>query len=105
MDHDGRGQALKALFLEKWPLIQSSFSITGLDVSPFQSDYFSKSIEISRLGNLGLESCPENAEMIRKLAATMTPENGPEQVALDLRESTSRHEVPDQPLVPHSKDC
>lgn len=69
--YDDKNGVLKALALKNIPLKLSSPTIIGLNVSPAQSDY-SRSIDFSRLRNLTLESCPGSADLIQKLAATVT---------------------------------
>jgi len=92
-------EVLGALCLEDTLLRLSSLKIVGLNVSPAQSDYFSKSIELSLLRNLTIESCPGSATLIRQLGAAVITDGLAEPGGLALKEFTFRHEAPDSLLM------
>jgi hypothetical protein len=98
-DDDDDCKVLTVLAVEDRLLNLSSLSIVGLNVSPGQSKFFSKSIKLSCLRSLVLESCIGSAGLIQQLAATMTTADGAGQVTLGPTEFTFRHEDPDQRLV------
>jgi hypothetical protein len=97
--YEDNGEVLMALSFKDTLLKLSSLQVVGLSVSPEQSNYFSESIELSRLRNLTLESCPGSATLFHQLAATVTTDGSEELALLALREFALRHETPDQPLV------
>jgi hypothetical protein len=97
--YEDNGEVLMGLSFKDTLLKISSLQIVGLSVSPEQSNYFSESIELSRLRNLTLESCPGSATLIHQLAETVTTDGSDELALLALREFTLRDEAPDQPLV------
>jgi hypothetical protein len=98
-DDDDGCKVLTALAVEDRLRNLSSLSILGLDVSPEQSKFFSKSIKLSCLRSLVLESCIRSAGLVQQLAVTLTTADGAGQVNLGLNELTFRHEDPDQRLV------
>ena len=93
------GEVLQALASMKMLLSLSSLTLVGLNVDPTRSGYFSRSVELSCLRKLTLESCTGSAEFVQQLAVTMTTGDRAERTLLALSEFSFRYESPEQTLV------
>ncbi len=102
-DPDSRSQdeggVLQALASKMLLLNLSSLALLALNVHPAQAGSLSRSVELSCLRKLTLESCPGSAEFIQQLAATMPTDNSAEQTLLALSEFSFRYEAPEQTLI------
>lgn len=96
---EDEGEVLQALVSTEMLLSLSSLTLVGLNVDPTRSDLFSRSIELSCLRKLTLESCTGSAELVRQLAAIMPTDDQAERILLALSEFSFRYEAPERALI------